>query len=468
MGKVITLFKLLPKKHQILLSILSVITMITMLLPSEEAQASRQTAGISEQTQINTRYDVPLAFRSPQRPESIEGESSDVPANAEPLSSTDALAAGNANNQAVESIESALHRDVEHFNVKNGDTLAAVFDRAGLTSKDVYEITQLPLAKQNLLKIMPGEEIVISKDVKGDLTEVRYRINAISTLVISKNQEQYHEKISEKDVEIRTHFTSAKIKSNFWNSAVDAGLNANQIMQLSTVFGWDIDFALDLREGDSFAIIYEQEYAEGEFLRNGNILAAEFINQDERYTAIRYTDGNYYSENGTSMRKAFLRSPVDFKYVSSNFNPKRLHPVTGQIKAHRGVDYVAAIGTPIKAAGSGRVIESGYNQFNGNYVFIKHNDTYTTKYLHLTKRNVSKGANVKQGQIIGTLGKTGRVTGAHLHYEFIVNGVHRNPRTITLPKAESIARKEKPQFDALSRQLMATISQNKQTQLAMQ
>ncbi len=315
---------------------------------------------------------------------------------------------------------------------------------------------------------MPGEEIVISKDAKGDLTEVRYRINAISTLVISKNQEQYHEKISEKDVEIRTHFTSAKIKSNFWNSAVDAGLNANQIMQLSTVFGWDIDFALDLREGDSFAIIYEQEYAEGEFLRNGNILAAEFINQDERYTAIRYTDGNYYSENGTSMRKAFLRSPVDFKYVSSNFNPKRLHPVTGQIKAHRGVDYVAAIGTPIKAAGSGRVIESGYNQFNGNYVFIKHNDTYTTKYLHLTKRNVSKGANVKQGQIIGTLGKTGRVTGAHLHYEFIVNGVHRNPRTITLPKAESIARKEKPQFDALSRQLMATISQNKQTQLAMQ
>ncbi|ABM25854.1 MULTISPECIES: peptidoglycan DD-metalloendopeptidase family protein [Shewanella] len=468
MGKVITLFKLLPKKHQILLSILSVITMITMLLPSEEAQASRQTAGISEQTQINTRYDVPLAFRSPQRPESIEGESSDVPANAEPLSSTDALAAGNANNQAVESIESALHRDVEHFNVKNGDTLAAVFDRAGLTSKDVYEITQLPLAKQNLLKIMPGEEIVISKDAKGDLTEVRYRINAISTLVISKNQEQYHEKISEKDVEIRTHFTSAKIKSNFWNSAVDAGLNANQIMQLSTVFGWDIDFALDLREGDSFAIIYEQEYAEGEFLRNGNILAAEFINQDERYTAIRYTDGNYYSENGTSMRKAFLRSPVDFKYVSSNFNPKRLHPVTGQVKAHRGVDYVAAIGTPIKAAGSGRVIESGYNQFNGNYVFIKHNDTYTTKYLHLTKRNVSKGANVKQGQIIGTLGKTGRVTGAHLHYEFIVNGVHRNPRTITLPKAESIARKEKPQFDALSRQLMATISQNKQTQLAMQ
>lgn len=465
MGKVITLFKLLPKKHQILLSIFSVITMLTMLLPSEDAQASRQTTAIDEQVQINTRYNVPLAFRSPQRPESMGEVSDNAPANAVPLVSSEALDAGKG---STESLESAHHRDVEHFNVKNGDTLAAVFDRAGLASIDVYEITQLPLAKQNLLKIMPGEEIVISKDAKGDLTEVRYRINAISTLIITKNQEQYFEKISEKDVEIRNHFTSANIKSNFWNAAVDAGMAANQIMQLSTVFGWDIDFALDLREGDSFAIIYEQEYAEGEFLRNGNILAAEFINQDERYTAIRYSDGNYYSENGTSMRKAFLRSPVDFKYVSSNFNPKRLHPVTGQVKAHRGVDYVAAIGTPIKAAGSGRVSEAGYNQFNGNYVFIKHNDTYTTKYLHLTKRNVSKGASVKQGQIIGTLGQTGRVTGAHLHYEFIVNGVHRNPRTVTLPKAESIARNEKKPFDALSKQLMATISQNKQMQLAMQ
>lgn len=468
MAKVITLFKLLPKKHQILLGILSVITMITMLLPAEEAQASKQTASLGEHSQINTRYDVPLAFRSPERPESLEHQTHNAVEMATPLSSSDALAAGEANNQAIESLESAHHRDVEHFNVKNGDTLAAVFDRAGLTTKDVYEITQLPLAKQNLLKIMPGEEIVISKDINGDLTEVRYRVNAVSTLVITKNHEQYHEKISEKDIEIRSHFTSANIKSNFWSAAVDAGMTANQIMQLSTVFGWDIDFALDLREGDSFAIIYEQEYADGEFLRNGNILAAEFINEDERYTAIRYTDGNYYSENGTSMRKAFLRSPVDFKYVSSNFNPRRLHPVTGQVKAHRGVDYVAAIGTPIKAAGSGHVIEAGYNQFNGNYVFIKHNNTYTTKYLHLTKRNVSKGASVKQGQIIGTLGKTGRVTGAHLHYEFIVNGVHRNPRTITLPKSESIARKEKPQFDTLSKQLMTTLSQNKQTQLAMQ
>ncbi len=465
MGKVITLLKLLPKKHQVLLSILSVITMITMLLPSEEAQASRQTETGIEQAQANVRYNVPLALQSPIRPEGLP-ESTEEQQVAAPLIATESVSLGES--LLPESLESAHHRDVEHFGVKNGDTLASVFERAGLSSKDVYDISRLPLTKQHLLKMLPGDEIVISKDASGNLTEVRYRLNAASTLVISKEQDRFAEKISEKDIEIRTQFTKAKINSNFWNAAVDAGLNANQIMQLSTVFGWDIDFALDLREGDTFAIVYEQEYAEGEFLRNGNILAAEFINQGERYTAVRYTDGNYYSENGTSMRKAFLRSPVDFKYVSSNFNPKRLHPVTGQVKAHRGVDYVAAIGTPIKAAGNGKVIEAGYNQFNGNYVFIKHNGNYTTKYLHLTKRNVNSGATVKQGQIIGTLGKTGRVTGAHLHYEFIVNGVHRNPRTVNLPKAESIARREKAQFDALSQELMAMISQHKQTQLAMQ
>jgi murein DD-endopeptidase MepM/ murein hydrolase activator NlpD len=457
MGKFITLFKLLPRVHQILVTILVFATFITAIIPAEDAQASKQTP--DPQYQANTRYPVPLSFRKPGTPAGNQDmQETQTDGDAPPLRRPQA--------EPV-SEEVANHQDVEHFEVKRGDTLAAVFDRAGLSAKDVFEITQLPEAKKNLLKIMPGEEIVISKNSAGELTEVSYRLDAISTLQITRREGEYRENISTKKVEIRQQFARASIKSNFWNAAIDAGMTANQIMQLATVFGWDIDFALDLREGDEFSILYEQEFANGEFLRNGSILAAEFTNQGERYTAIRYTDGNYYSETGKSMRKAFLRSPVDFKYVSSNFNPRRLHPVTGQIKAHRGVDYVAAIGTPIKAAGNGKVIEAGYNQFNGNYVFIRHNNTYTTKYLHLTKRNVSRGDTVKQGQIIGTLGKTGRVTGAHLHYEFIVNGVHRNPRTITLPKAESIAGKEKARFDALSRQLMAKLQHNKQVQLAM-
>jgi murein DD-endopeptidase MepM/ murein hydrolase activator NlpD len=457
MTKVITLFKLLPKKHQIVLSILVLLTAVTLFFPSEDAQASRQTPEAS----TDMAFTLPLSQRVPTPP---AGEPSEVDI-AAPNGESQPEPAASAIKATATSQEPSL--EVEHFEVAKGDTLAALFQRAGLSSRDVYEITRLPEAKKNLLKIMPGEEIVIAKDDQGQLVKLSYRIDAITTLMIAKSDNGYSESLDVKQLSTRTDFAQGNIRSNFWNAAVDAGLNPGQIMDLATIFGWDIDFAQDLQKGDSFALLFEKHYADDKFVRNGAILAAEFINDGHRYTAVRYDDGNYYSESGQSMRKAFLRSPVDFKYVSSNFNPKRLHPVTGQVKAHRGVDYVAAIGTPIKSAGSGKVIEAGYNQYNGNYVFIRHNGTYTTKYLHLNKRKVKKGDSVKQGQIIGTLGKTGRVTGAHLHYEFIVNGVHRNPRTVNLPKAESIGKKELGKFSRISKDLMAKIAFNKQQQLAM-
>ncbi|QSX34683.1 peptidoglycan DD-metalloendopeptidase family protein [Shewanella avicenniae] len=467
MAKLITLFKLLPKKHQLLLSLLSLAILVLLFIPTDNAEASKQTPAHN----AAVRYDVPLAFRTPAAP----GEQL-APASGEPQESEQAAEA--ITETIVEQTSDALETEVdkqsnsmaelEHFEVKSGDTLAALFQRASLSAREVYDITQLPLAKKHLITILPGEEITIGKNSDGSLQLLQYRIDAVSTLTINHINDAYTEAVQTKDVESRQHFVSAEIHSNFWSAGVDAGLNPAQIMQLATIFGWDVDFALDIRKGDSFSLIYEQEFADGEFLRNGNILAAEFVNQGERYTAVRYTDGNYYSAEGRSMRKAFLRSPVDFKYVSSNFNPKRLHPVTGLVRPHRGVDYVAAIGTPIKAAGAGKVVEAGYNQYNGNYVFIRHNTTYTTKYLHLNKRTVNQGESVKQGQIIGTLGKTGRVTGAHLHYEFIVNGVHRNPRTVDLPKAESIAQQERPAFEQLSKSLMAAIDHQKQVHVAMQ
>lgn len=465
MGKVITLFKLLPKLHQILLCILVFVTLIIVLIPSDDVQASKQTVSSSGEYGLNTRYDVPLAFRTPTPPtgsDSINQKNAET--RKQPLAQTSSRNQIKTEQTTAVDIEPVLNE--KHFQVKSGDTLAALFSRAGLTAKDVYDVTQLPKSKKNLLKIMPGDELVIAKNDDGQLVQLRYHLDKISTLVVNRVDDKYQESISTKQVETRTKFANATIENNFWNAGVAAGLTPNQIMQLATIYGWDIDFALDLRKGDSFAILFEEEYADGEFLRNGNILAAEFTNQGDLYTAVRYKDGNYYSAEGRSMRKAFLRSPVDFKYVSSSFNPHRLHPVTGQVRAHRGVDYVAAVGTPIKAAGKGRVIKSAYNQYNGNYVFIKHNDTYTTKYLHLKKRKVKTGASVKQGQIIGTLGSTGRVTGAHLHYEFIVNGVHRNPRTVKLPKSQAIAKKEQAQFAIVSKKLMGELEHNKQVQLA--
>ncbi|ABE56090.1 peptidase M23B [Shewanella denitrificans OS217] len=470
MAKLITLFKLLPKAHQLALTLLSLFTLVILMLPSEDALASKQTP-TNTKANIDFTEDDLLFARSNPSPLALEARQADsVDADMDTFGNQDLLlnsvqAQIRAKKQQLRAADDD-QKNVEYFEVVNGDTLGGLFSRAGLSAKDVFDIANLPLAKKNLLKIIPGEEIAITKSPEGELSEVSYRIDKVSTLVISKNDSGYVEKINTKEIEIRSQYVSAKIKSNFWNAAADAGLSANHIMQLANIFAWDVDFALDLRRNDHFSLIVEQEFADGEFLRNGNILAAEFVNQGERHTAVRYSDGEYYSEAGNSLRKAFLRSPVDFKYVSSNFNPRRLHPVTGQVKAHRGVDYVAAVGTPIKSAGRGKVIEAGYNQFNGNYVFIRHNGTYTTKYLHLTKRNVSRGDSVKQGQIIGTLGRTGRVTGAHLHYEFIVNGVHRNPRTVSLPKSDPIARSEKQKFQRLSQDLMAKLKQNQQVQLA--
>ena len=167
------------------------------------------------------------------------------------------------------------------------------------------------------------------------------------------------------------------------------------------------------------------------------------------------------------MRKTFLRSPVKFTYVSSNFNPKRLHPVTGRVRPHNGTDYVASVGTPVMSAGDGKVIKASYNSLNGNYVFIQHGERYVTKYLHLSRKHVKTGERVRQGQLIGRVGATGRVTGAHLHYEFLVNGTHRNPRTVELPKAQSLAEAELPAFRQQADQLVAVLEDNKRVALAM-
>ena len=452
MLRVITLFKLLPKAHKIILSVLSVVSLIIVMLPSEDAQASKQT--VENQYQPNKRYTIPLAFRTPEAPAARVQEQ------------TKANVAAVKPTTKSTSTDDVIVGKTETFKVRSGDTLAKLFHRAGLTSRDVYDVSRLPLAKKNLLKLLPGEAIELTKDLQGELLRLTYQVDPITTLEISHANDEYQEQLHKKQVEIRKNFTTATITSNFWNAGVDAELSANQIMQLAALFGWDVDFALDIREGDTFALIFEQKFADGEFLENGNILAAEFTNQGDRFTAIRHTDGEYYSEEGRSMRKAFLRSPVDFNRVSSNFNPRRLHPVTGRVRPHRGVDYVAKVGTPIKSAGRGKVIASSYNKYNGNYVFIKHNDTYTTKYLHLKKRKVKRGQTVKQGQVIGTLGSTGRVTGAHLHYEFIVNGVHRNPRTVKLPKSNPIAKKDKNVFLANSSRIMAELEHKKQLHLA--
>lgn len=334
--------------------------------------------------------------------------------------------------------------------VGSGDSMALLFQRAGLSSRLLHQLTSTNKEiKNQFTKVRPGDAFYFGFDEDNNLVQIKRRLSAYKTFLVTKSDNGFTASIDEKEVHYQYNYASNVITSNFWNAGVGAGLSANQIMELAGIFGWDIDFALDIRKHDSFEILYQEKVVEGEVVGRGKIIAAIFTNQGDTFKAILDDKtGNYYDENGRAMKKAFLRSPLDFRRVSSNFNPTRRHPVTGKVRAHRGTDYAAPVGTPIWAAGDGTVLKSSYNQFNGNYVFIKHSNTYITKYLHLTKRLVKTGQRVKQGQTIGTLGGTGRVTGPHLHYEFLVNGVHKNPRTVKLPQSKSLTGKAKTTFIA--------------------
>ncbi|MDK9737924.1 peptidoglycan DD-metalloendopeptidase family protein [Vibrio sp. D404a] len=341
----------------------------------------------------------------------------------------------------------------EKYTVRSGESTSVLFERIGLSYRLLITLlnTNKDINKQ-LSNLKPGDVLQFGFDENNNLIQLKRQLSAFESFKITKSGDSYISGFDKKEVAYQYNYAEADITSNFWNAGMSAGLTANQIMELAGIFGWDIDFALDIRKNDSFKILYQEKVVEGEVIGRGKITAAVFKNQGDTFTAILDDKtGNYFDDQGRAMKKAFLRSPVDFRRVTSNFNPRRKHPVTGKVRPHRGTDYAAPVGTPIWAAGDGIVQKSSYNQFNGNYVFIRHSNTYLTKYLHLKKRLVKTGQRVKQGQTIGTLGGTGRVTGPHLHYEFLVNGVHKNARTVKLPQSKSLTGKAKATFIANSK-----------------
>ncbi|MCF6458389.1 peptidoglycan DD-metalloendopeptidase family protein [Pseudoalteromonas sp. MMG024] len=429
----------LPKKHKLLLA--GVVTFISalVLLPSEKASASRHTN--HDALEIGKRYELAIEV------EKLEQE---------------------AVTAKAEEVLPEVTLNFKEFKVKKGDNLAKIFKRAGFSASTLHKIVNANKLNKQLTKIHPGDSLFFAANENNELIQLNYQISRTETLVVKLNDDQtISSSLDKKAIEKRTDYASGTIDSSFWNAGLSAGLNEKQIISFANIFGWDIDFANDLRKGDAFTLIYENHYVDGEFIGTGKILAAEFVNQGESYAAVRHSDDNFYTPEGRSLRKAFLRAPVNFRYISSNFNPRRKHPVTGRVKAHRGIDYAAKTGTPVVAAGNGTVIKAGYNKYNGNYVFIRHGQQYVTKYLHLHKRKVKRGEKVKQGELIGTVGATGRVTGAHLHYEFLVNGVHRNPRTVKLPKAQSLPKSELANFRPYAQEMLVSLQKNRELQLAL-
>ncbi len=360
--------------------------------------------------------------------------------------------------------------------VRSGDNLSLIFKRAGYDNGDVHRVVTESEDGKGLAKIYPGQVIAFQGDESGELVAVRHIKNDLETVSYTLGEHGFTSQTLTREPEVRVADATGVITSSLFLAGQKAGLSHTTIMDMANVFGGVIDFVGDPRKGDTMHLIFEELYLDGEKLDDGDIIAASYTNQGKTFTAYRYQDSQgdvgYYNEDGVSMRKAFLLAPVDFTRISSNFNPRRIHPIYKTARPHRGTDYAAPTGTPVYAAGDGRVIKAGYSRSNGNYIFIQHGEQFVTKYLHLHKRRVKQGQRVVQSQVIGTVGSTGAATGPHLHYEFLMNGVHRNPRTIhkKLPKAKSLPESEMAQFRqsiaAVSSQL-AKLREETDTRLAM-
>ena len=355
--------------------------------------------------------------------------------------------------------------------IKRDDTLNALFRKNNLGLGHLAMIVRLPEAAPYLKRLVPGDEFQIEHD-NGSLISLYRKLNLTSALKVSREASGFSAKIIERPIEARKKLAFGRIDMSLFESASEAGLTDKLTMNLAGIFAWDVDFVLDIRGSDHYYILFEEVNQDGIYITDGDIIAAEFNNNGRTFQAIRFVDNggrsDYYTPEGLSVRKAFVRAPVDFTRISSSFNPRRKHPVLNTIRAHRGVDYAVPGGTPIKAAGDGKVIFRGRNNGYGNHIIVQHGGNITTLYAHISRfHNSSRtGRRVVQAQTIAYVGMTGLATAPHLHYEYRLNGVHRNPRTVRLPKADPIKEEYRADFLAAARPILDELLQYKRTQVA--
>ncbi len=351
--------------------------------------------------------------------------------------------------------------EVKHT-IKKGETLGLIFKKLSLDSALPHRIS-LHQDAQRLVTLSIGKELTFRLDDNAELKEISYPSNSLQEFLVTFTGGLIDDaQIIDLPYKIVQHHVSAEITSSLYEAALDAGLTINLVMEMIRIFGWDIDFAQDIRGSDRFHVIYDDYRLNGEKLADGNILAAEFTTQGNTYRAIRFEteqgDISYYTPEGESMLGTFLRSPVDFSRISSRFG-NRKHPILKTWRAHNGVDYAASTGTPIRATADGKVIHAGTKGGYGRTAILRHAGRFTTLYAHMSgfANGIKSGVSVKQGDIIGYVGSTGLATGPHLHYEFQVDGIHKNPLTYKTPKASAIEKSSLAAFESLSGQLFAEL-----------
>ena len=336
--------------------------------------------------------------------------------------------------------------------VKKGDSLSVIFEDKKVPLNLAYKIFDFD--RNNLLSsIIPGDVMEFNY-IGSDLYSIEIVKDDINSIVINIKEDISIQKIK-KETHIITSYSFGTINNSFYKSAINVGIPDSIIMDFAYIFGWDIDFIFDVRNGDKFSVIYETEYSEGEKISSGDIVLAEFINKDKKYLAQRFFDKEqgkqYFNENGENVKKAFLRAPLDFAYISSHFNPNRMHPILHKIKAHNGVDYAAKRNTPIMASGDGVISFLGRQSGYGRTIEIKHGGNIKTLYAHLEKfeNKIKVGSKIKQGDIIGYVGDSGQATGPHLHFEFWQGEVRTDPVKVKLPSANPVDSSQRDEFKNL-------------------
>ena len=349
--------------------------------------------------------------------------------------------------------------------VKHDDTLSTLLARLNIRNAEALEfLRRAPEARVLPSQLRPGRTVLAKTSEDGDLLELLYQIGPDTALQVKREADAYHAEQVQVALENRTLMKSAEIQSSLFAATDDAGIPDSIAMQLAEIFSSDIDFHLDLRRGDRFSVVYEASYNNGEMVKSGRVLTAEFVNQGKTYHAVLYRDqaghANYYTPEGKSLHKAFLRSPLEFSRISSGFSLARFHPVLQTWRAHKGVDYAAPIGTRIKATSDGTVTFIGTQGGYGNVIMLQHAGGISTVYGHLSHfaAGLRKGQKISQGDVIGQVGMSGLATGPHLHYEFRVHGEHRDPLKVALPTNVPLSRGDLAAFQQQAQPLASQLA----------
>ena len=353
--------------------------------------------------------------------------------------------------QNIEKELPAIKNKIMH-KVKKGESLSVIFEEKRVPLNTAYKIFNFD--KNNILSGIRPDDIMEFNYIGEELDSIEIIKDEINSILIEVADSVSVREI-EKEIKNIITFKQGTINTSFYKNALEVGIPDSIIMDFAYIFGWDVDFIFDVRKGDKFSVIFEAEYSQGEKITSGDIIFAEFINKNTRYIAQRFFDEKqgkqYFNENGDNVKKAFLRAPLDFAYISSHFNPNRMHPILHRIKAHNGVDYAAKRNTPVKASGDGVISFVGNKSGYGRTIEIKHGGNIKTLYAHLEKFNSKSkvGNKVKQGEIIAYVGDSGQATGTHLHFEFWQGKTRTDPVKVRLPSAKPVSPNQMGEFKNL-------------------